>query len=1077
MADPDTAPMGASSPPEPGTTRQSVRGWRAAAVVAGTGLAYLLAGWAALSLAGGPGVASPLFPPAGIALAAVLSFGRWALPGVWLGSMSLNVLAGAQASGVALGVMLPGLIGLGALSQAWAGAVLAQRFCIHPLVLQAPRDILRAGLLAALLACTVSASVATVALFAFGILTAGEMPANWATWWLGDTLGVLIAAPLALTLVGHPAAEWRPRRLTVGAPLLVAFALMVLVIHEARTLETGRQHASFERDAERLAAEARARLLVPMHALQAVHGSFRVQGGDPSAASLREAARWWLESPLPLRALGYSPRVPAEGLAAFVESIRRSGEPEFRIFHGDDGRALANDREAVVLRLVEPRTANAAAAGVNALSIPEARAAILKAAGRGDVAATPGFVLTQGQDAREVGVVMYRALYRGEPADAAQRMRDWRGVVFVTISLERALAALVPAALGHLNWCLLDPGAAEGSRRLAGTAGCEAMPDARRLVARHPVMLADRSFELRIDADAERVPGGERGQTVLIGFGAMAAAAMLGALLLTVTGQSRRTQIEVDVATAELRHEIDERSQAQAALRDREQLLRSVLNAVPIGVLVLTAKGRVLDANPRLESMFGLTPEALRSMPFGALIDPSDHARAITEQQGLLQGHSSIARVRLKLRRGDGSDFPAMVAAVALRDAHGQVQRFVAVLEDITEQLRLEASSRELERVEAASRAKTEFLSRMSHELRTPLNAMIGFAQLLGLDRNPALSSSQADWARQIQKAGWHLLEMINETLDLARIESGSVKLSPESIVLPAMLAGCHALVEGAARSRNIEWREQVLPGAERVLADPTRLKQVLTNLLSNAVKYNRDRGQVQVLARPDPSGEVVIEVRDTGPGLTPEQLGQLFQPYNRLGREHSGIEGTGIGLVISRRLAGLMGGRLDASSEPGVGTCFELRLPAARDDVASIEAEPAPTALTYSRRLVHYVEDNETNIEVMRGILLQRPQIELGVTMLGLDALSAIRSAQPQLILLDMHLPDISGLELLRHLKGDPAIAGIPVIVVSADATTQRIQEALTLGAAHYVTKPIELRRFLGMVDEVLEGLETRWM
>jgi CheY-like chemotaxis protein len=220
-----------------------------------------------------------------------------------------------------------------------------------------------------------------------------------------------------------------------------------------------------------------------------------------------------------------------------------------------------------------------------------------------------------------------------------------------------------------------------------------------------------------------------------------------------------------------------------------------------------------------------------------------------------------------------------------------------------------------------------------------------------------------------------------------------------------------------------------------------------------------------------------VIEVGDTGPGLTPEQLGQLFQPYNRLGREHSGIEGTGIGLVISRRLAGLMGGRLDASSEPGVGTCFELRLPAARDDVASIEAEPAPTALTYSRRLVHYVEDNETNIEVMRGILLQRPQIELGVTMLGLDALSAIRSAQPQLILLDMHLPDISGLELLRHLKGDPAIAGIPVIVVSADATTQRIQEALTLGAAHYVTKPIELRRFLGMVDEVLEGLETRWM
>jgi signal transduction histidine kinase/CheY-like chemotaxis protein len=429
----------------------------------------------------------------------------------------------------------------------------------------------------------------------------------------------------------------------------------------------------------------------------------------------------------------------------------------------------------------------------------------------------------------------------------------------------------------------------------------------------------------------------------------------------------------------------------------------------------------------------------------------------------------------MRLVRADGALLWVRAHLTVLRDSSGPPSRIAGVVEDITEHLRLEESERALDRAEAANRAKSEFVSRMSHELRTPLNAMIGFAQLLGLEGEPRLASNQLEWVAQIQRAGWHLLEMINDTLDLARVESGAVPLAMKPLDLPALVAACLALVGNAAGPRQVMLQTESAPEATAVMGDETRVKQVLTNLLSNAVKYNREGGSVMVAARRD-GDAVEIAVRDNGVGMTPEQLAALFQPYNRLGRESSAIEGSGIGLVISRRLAELMGGTLQAESTAGVGSTFTLRLRAADEGLAA----PAPSAPVdappYHERIVHYIEDNETNIELMRGVLLQRPQVRLEVSTIGLDGLTAIRQRRPDLILLDMQLPDISGLELLRHLKQDDETAGIPVVVVSADATTARIQEALTLGAAHYVTKPLDVARFLRVIDEMLEAIESRW-
>ena len=318
---------------------------------------------------------------------------------------------------------------------------------------------------------------------------------------------------------------------------------------------------------------------------------------------------------------------------------------------------------------------------------------------------------------------------------------------------------------------------------------------------------------------------------------------------------------------------------------------------------------------------------------------------------------------------------------------------------------------------------------------------------------------------------------MINDVLDLSRIESGNVRLVIEPLELSTLLSGTLPLVEQEARKRGIRISHELAPDAVRVLGDATRVKQILTNLLTNALKYNTDQGRIHVTTRLIGT-EVEISVADTGLGMTPAQMGELFQPFNRLGRERSSQEGTGIGLVISQRLAELMGGSLRARSVTGEGSVFILSLPTVenldtvRSDLDNLVSGPAQ----YQHRVVHYVEDNETNVEVMRGVLAQRPQVLMDVSITGLDGLAAIRIRRPDVILLDMHLPDISGMELLRHLKADLATSTIPVVIVSADALASQIDEAMQAGALRYLTKPVNVAELLAVLDELLEQADTRW-
>jgi PAS domain S-box-containing protein len=1044
-----------------------------------TWAAYLLAGLLALKLAIPPGYASPLYPSAGIALAAVLVYGWRVVPGVVLGAFCVNLTLSAQRGNLdysALG--LPACIALGAGLQAWAGAALVRRFALHPDSVGEPRDIAVLFGLGALAACTIGASIATLGLAVAGTVPATDLPVTWFTWWVGDALGALIAAPVMLTLIGRPRAEWAPRRLTVGLTLALLTMMMALAIAQVARWDDERVNNAFERDASNLTAAIAAQMQEPLRALEALRGIF-IASDEVDRDEMRRATAAWLASGT-LQAMGWHERVPRTELAAFEARVRAKGLPQYRVFDRNDEAtaAPASGDEVFAMRYVEPMQGNAAALGVNALSIPAARQAI-EATIRTDLpAATAGFRLTQqtGNGDAATGVVIYQAIFRGNPSTAQERKAAVLGIVFVTLRLDALLGSLTGQYPRYLGVCIVDTDALSPRRRLAGSSACES--DAAGMLHVRPIAFAGRQWDLRTFASRADVPEARITNAWLFSGVGLLGAAMLGALLLTVTGRTRRIEAAVRERTAALEAEVHERESAQAALRDSEQRFRNILNTVPIGVIYTDLRGNVKQTNPRFCELTGYSDEELLAMTSAQYTHPDDVAEDVELSGRLVRGDLPMYRRHKRYVTKDGRTVWVQSTVTLLRDELGTARRIVGVVEDITEHLRLQDAEKARDLAEAANRAKSEFLSRMSHELRTPLNAMLGFAQLLELDRRQPLSADQRPWVSQIQQAGWHLLEMINDVLDLSRIESGNLKLRVEPISLPDLLGATVSMVDADAQRRSIRISTELADGTGALLGDSTRVKQILTNLLSNAVKYNTEAGRIHVATRQREPNLVEIAVTDTGMGMTPQQMAELFQPFNRLGRERSSQEGTGIGLVISQRLAELMGGSLRARSIAGEGSSFILALPRALepDTVPSdLDALPTPDP-AYHRRMVHYVEDNETNVEVMRGILAQRPQVQLEVSINGLDGLAAIRKRQPDLVLLDMHLPDISGQSLLVQLKDDDATAHIPVVVVSADATVEQIEAALTAGAKRYLTKPVSVAELLATVDEELERSTTRF-
>jgi CheY-like chemotaxis protein len=354
----------------------------------------------------------------------------------------------------------------------------------------------------------------------------------------------------------------------------------------------------------------------------------------------------------------------------------------------------------------------------------------------------------------------------------------------------------------------------------------------------------------------------------------------------------------------------------------------------------------------------------------------------------------------------------------------------------------------------------------MSHELRTPLNAILGFGQLMEMDD---LDPEHRESLGQILRAGRHLVDLIDEVLDISRIEAGRLSLSLEPVALEEAVRESLELLAPSAKQRAValEWDAEAAAG-RYILADRQRLKQVLLNLLSNAVKYNRPEGEVRASFRED-DGRIRVEIADTGPGIPAEQRRQLFVPFERLGQ--SEVEGTGLGLALSKGLVEAMGGRIGMESRDGEGSVFWLELVAAQPAVAPMteheHEEPLPSATLDRPRTVLHIEDNPVNLGLVEKVLARRPGVRLLSAMQGGMGLELAREHRPDLVLLDAHLPDMPGEEVLRRLREDPATRHVPVVVISADAMADRVQRFLAAGARAYLTKPLDVRRLLGLVAE----------
>jgi PAS domain S-box-containing protein len=513
----------------------------------------------------------------------------------------------------------------------------------------------------------------------------------------------------------------------------------------------------------------------------------------------------------------------------------------------------------------------------------------------------------------------------------------------------------------------------------------------------------------------------------------------------------------------------------QVALGQANTFLDSVVDNLPAMVFVKDAHDlRYVRFNRAGEALLGINRTELIGRTAAAVF-PEQLARSYeASDREAIEARTVVALPEEIVPTRHRGPRVLQTKKIPILSAAGEPQYLVGISQDVTERRLAEESAR-LSKIEAerANRAKSDFLSRMSHDLRTPLNAILGFAQVLEFEN---LSAVHADSVRQILAGGQHLLELINEVLDISRIESGQLSLSPEPVGVAEVTEAVAGLIRPLAASRGIEVTVHASNGPPvYVRADRQRLRQILMNYFGNAVKYNRDRGSVSVVASDTGSGRIRVSVNDTGAGIAPEKLALLFQPFERLGAEQSAVEGTGLGLAVSKGLAQAMGGSVGVTSVVDHGSTFWVELPASDAPDLSAPtldaAAPAHIGSGETRGTVLYIEDNASNVRLLQRLLERRSGVRLLNTGRGEEGIQMAQAEHPNLILLDLHLPDISGEEVLRRLWADPSTRGVPVAVLSADAMPSHRQRLLASGAVVYLTKPLDVHELLRVVDERLQS------
>ncbi len=847
---------------------------------------------------------------------------------------------------------------------------------------------------------------------------------------VSDWAGIVVITPVLLCWLARPAEPWRPRRRLVALPLLLLVTALLPGLSELARRDEQRLQSRFEHDAAARQQRLAQLLADPVTAVSALRDVMVAAGDGLSADRFDRLAAGWTARVPGLRALGW------------IDSDDR--------------------RSALVLG--------------HANSVPSALAGLLGGAG-GDPTAMSAVARHMALESLQVdrtlaepadGNAALMLLMQAVPAGDGSTPRR---AVFAVLNLQRQLAAALPDADdNNLRLCLFDglPNPTTAPQRLAGSAACDHQATVRATrVQAGRLALADRRIDMLV---IEPSTADNRLFTAvwLLALPAFTGAAILATLLLALTGRLHRIEDRVRERTAALTAEIDERRRAETARAQSEQQFRAIFEAVNIGVMLVDRQGLIVMVNPALCAMIGCAAADLQGRPLSQFRLPD-----VAEDDGTAAAIGGSGARRQRYLTADGQLLQVAVSVRPLFDAAGKPAGTVGALHDLTPMLRLRDAEREREEAEIAVRTKSEFLARLSDELRAPLNAIVGFAQMLG-HADSAGSLQQQRGLAQIRQAGWQLLDMVNDVLDLSRLEAGRLRLALAPVRLDDVAQQALAIVAPAAQQGGITIEQSMSPQVDWVQADSQRLCQVLVNLLGNAVKYNRANGRVVLRTRPAALGEVLIEIEDTGVGLSAAQISELFMPFHRLGRPRDGRpgQGAGIGLVISRKLVALMAGELDVSSRVGEGTVFAIRLPQpkglpAKAEARNSRAAPLGPAVTIGQVLS--IDAKADDIAQVRSVLSHRPGVTLISARSAADGMS--RVADADLVLLDLDLPDQPGLDVLRALQADTRLRGTPVVVMSADGRPPCIDACFDAGAAHFLIKPLDAAALLRAVDAGLSA------
>jgi PAS domain S-box-containing protein len=529
------------------------------------------------------------------------------------------------------------------------------------------------------------------------------------------------------------------------------------------------------------------------------------------------------------------------------------------------------------------------------------------------------------------------------------------------------------------------------------------------------------------------------------------------------------------VAIATTERDITARKLAETALKEKLEDLRRLATVVSDSndaIIMHDLEGKILAWNRGARETYGFTESEALGKNVRDIVAEPDREAALDLIHKIMRG-DVVKSFELRRVTKDGRVLDVWLTTTLLTDEKGKPVAIATTERDITGRKIAEIERLAREAADAANAAKSEFLSHMSHELRTPMNSILGFAQLLDMSKKEPLTPGQHERVQQILKGGQILLEIINEVLDLSRIEAGRLTISPEPVEVRPALDEALDLVNPLTVTRKISVNKVNFPTSQFVKADRQRFIQVVINFLSNAIKYNREGGSITLSCENLPGGWLRTSVRDTGIGIPADRIPLLFKPFERIGVRENMIEGTGLGLALSKRLIELMGGHIGVESVVNEGSTFWFDLPLTDSplDLAKKEDREKQLAVQISpARTLLYIEDNLANFELVKQVFADQPQIELLWAIQGSIGLGLAEKHFPDLIVLDLHLPDMPGVEVLQSLQANKTTRSIPVIILSADATASQIDRVKLAGARAYLTKPLDVKKFLQVVQEFLK-------